>query len=154
MKKLFTLRGVSNTGKSTKVKLIAEWININYSAINHGIDFSKHDIIGVLQINKLKIGFVSAGDDLNQVKQIEKLLSLHKNDENNPGSDIDIIINTCRTKGAGRKYLENNFNHSKGWVSKNIFVERINPASTVLQAARDNRILDELKTWLTGVEKL
>ncbi len=150
MKRMFTLRGVSNTGKSTKIKLLAEWINSNYSVINHGINFSHHDIFGVLQINKLNIGFIGAGDDLNQIKQIEKLLNEHNHNNN----DIDIIINTCRTKGAGRAYLQSNFNYSKGWLSTNIEVEKINPASPTSQAMRDTKILEELKTWLTGLEKL
>lgn len=155
MKKIFTLRGVSNTGKSTKVKVLAEWISVNYSVINHGIDFSKHDILGVLQINKLKIGFIGAGDDLNQIRQIEKLFEQHTiNDNNEKICDIDVIINTCRTKGAGSKYLQNNFNYNNGWLVKNIFVEKITPSSTSIQATRDSRILNELKAWITGLEKL
>lgn len=155
MKRIFTLRGVSNTGKSTKVKILADWISVNYSVVNHGIDFSKHDIFGVLQIKKLKIGFIGAGDDLNQIKQIEKLLAQHTiNGDNEKNCDVDIIVNTCRTKGAGRRYLQNNFNYHKGWLVKNIFVEKIHPSSASLEAMRDSRILDELKTWITGLEKL
>lgn len=154
MKKIFTLIGVDNTGKTTKVKQLAEWVRNNYSAVNQGINFSDHEIFGVLQVNKLKIGFISAGDNLGEVMKIEELFNEHKDNNNENENDIDIIVNSCRTKGAGRKYLQSNFNRSTGWLPINIYVEKINPASPALQIVRDNEILVELKTWLTGLEKL
>jgi len=147
MKKMFTLRGVSECGKSTKVKAIAQWIINNYPhAINHGIDLTKRDISGVLEINKLKIGLISAGDDLPCVLGNERVLN------NYPG--MDILVNTCRTKGITRRYLEKNYNFSSGWLVKNIFVQKFNPANSLKESSRDNLILDELKCWLTGLEKL
>lgn len=147
MKKMFTLRGVSNTGKTTKVKQIAQWVIDNYPVTNpHNIDITKDEILGTLQINKLRIGFISAGDDLGQVKRIEKLLE--ENDD-----DIDIVINACRTRGAGRKYLEQNFNRKIGWLTTNIYVEKLNSLLINQMPARDTQIIDELKTWLTGLEK-
>ncbi|MFS4474363.1 hypothetical protein [Chryseobacterium sp. T20] len=147
MKKMFTLRGVSNTGKTTKVKQIAQWVIDNYPITNpHNVDITKDEILGTLQINKLRIGFLSAGDDLAQVKKIEKLLE--ENDD-----DIDIVINACRTRGAGRKYLEQNFNRKTGWLTTNIYVEKLNSLLINQIPARDAQIIDELKTWLTGLEK-
>lgn len=147
MKKMFTLRGVSNTGKTTKVKQIAQWVIDNYPVRNpHNIHITQGEILGTLQVNKLRIGFISAGDDLAQVKKIEKLL---KENDNN----IDIVINACRTRGAGRKYLEQNFNRKTGWLTTNIYVEKLNSLVINQIPARDSQIIDELKTWLTGLEK-
>lgn len=148
MKKMFTLRGVSDTGKTTKVKQIAQWVINNYSVTNpHNIDTTKREIIGVLEVNKLRIGFISAGDDLAQVKKVEQLISENE-------SDIDIIVNACRTRGAGRRYLENNFNKKNGWLSVNIYVKPLNASQAAQQISRDIEIIDELKSWLTGLEKL
>jgi len=144
---MFTLRGVSHCGKSSKVKDIANWILANYPhTVNHGIDFTKGDILGVLQINKLKIGFVSAGDDLSCVLGNDSLLEIDGN--------IDIIVNTCRTRGKARKHLADNYNFSTGWLIKNIFVTKYSPSSPSLESIRDIQITNELKSWLTGLEKL
>ncbi len=147
MNKMFTLRGVSKSGKSDKVKRIADHIISNYpTVINFGIDTSKGDIHGVLQMKKFKIGLVSAGDDFSCVSEIERLIKIH--------NDIDLVINTCRTKGITRKYLHDNYNYSSGWLVKNIYVERYDPFDSVSQGNRDIRILDELKSWIIGLEKL
>lgn len=148
MKKMFTLRGVSGCGKSTKVKIIADWI-INqyphYVNVNNEIDLKKTDICGVLQINNLKIGFNSAGDNLTCVLGSDNLMNKYP--------DIDILINTCRTKGSTRKYLEKNYNFSNGWLVKYIYVQKFNPTNPINEQARDQLIIDELKTWLMGLEK-
>ena len=143
---MITLRGVSQCGKSAKVKAIADWILVNYpSVINHGIDLRNSDIYGVLEINKFKIALVSAGDDLSCVMESDSLIKKY--------SDIDFIINTCRTRGITRKHLQNNYNFSTGWLVRNIFVERFNPTNNILEAFRDSQIMAELKAWLTGLEK-
>lgn len=147
MKKMFTLRGVSGCGKSTKVKGIAAWVLSNYPhAINYGMDLTKGDIKGILEINKLKIGFVSAGDDLSCVLGNDDLVS------NYP--DIDILINTSRTRQSTRRHLNHKYNFSTGWLVKNIYVEKFNPSSSQLEMTRDLLIMSELKSWLTGLEKL
>lgn len=154
MKKMFTLRGVSNTGKTTKIKQIAQWVINNYQVTNlHNIDTTKGEILGILEVNKLRIGFVSAGDDLAQVKKVEQLLLDNKN-EGDIKDTVDIIINACRTRGAGRRYLENNFNKKNGWLSVNIYVKPLNASQLAQQISRDIEIIDELKSWLTGLEKL
>lgn len=144
---MFTLRGVSNCGKSSKVRNIADWIIGYYPhAMNHGIDFTKGDIFGVLQIHNLMIGFVAADDDLPCVLKNDSLLDVYP--------DIDIIINTCRTRGKSRKHLAFNYNFSKGWLVKNILVTKYDPSNPLLESSRDLKIMDELKSWLTGLEKL
>lgn len=150
---MFTLRGVANTGKTTKVKQIAQWVIDNYPvSMPHSIDLKKGEILGVLQVNKLRIGFISAGDDLNQVKKVEQLLSGNKREDE--GEDIDIIINACRTRGAGRRYLESHFNKKTGWLLTNIYIERFTASQLAKQVSRDSHIFDELKSWLTGLEKI
>lgn len=145
---MFTLRGVSNTGKTTKVKQIAQWVIDNYPVTNpHNIDTTKGEILGILKVNKLSIGFISAGDDLKQVKKVEELL-------NKEDIEIDIIINACRTRGAGRRYLEHHFNRKTGWLTTNIYIEKFNASNINQQSIRDKQIIDELKSWLTGLEKL
>ena len=146
MKKMFTLKGVDECGKSSKIKDLANWIITNYTHINHGIDLTKADVYGVLEINKLKIGFVSAGDNLAEVKRNDDLLTKFP--------DVDILINACRTRGKGRKHLLNNYNYSTNWLVKYIYVEKFNPSNTALEHTRDIRILTELKTWITGLEKI
>ncbi len=144
---MFTLRGVSNCGKSSKVKDIANWILANYPhAINHGIVVTTGDIKGVLEINKLKIGFVSAGDDYTCVQGNDDLLISFP--------DIDIIVNTCRTKGITRSHLNTTYNSSTGWLVRNIHVAKFQPSNPALEHIRDVQIIDELQSWLTGLEKI
>jgi len=146
MKKMFTLRGVSNTGKTTKIKQIAQWVIDNYSVTKpHQIDTKQGEILGILEVNKLRLGFVSAGDDLVHVKKVEQLLN------NKDGDAVDIIINACRTRGAGRRYLENNFNKRNGWLIVNIYIKQLDALDIAEQSSRDVEVLDELKSWLTGL---
>lgn len=143
---MFTLRGVSNTGKTTKIKQIAQWVIDNYSVTKpHQIDTKQGEILGILEVNKLRLGFVSAGDDLVHVKKVEQLLN------NKDGDAVDIIINACRTRGAGRRYLENNFNKRNGWLIVNIYIKQLDALDIAEQSSRDVEVLDELKSWLTGL---
>lgn len=149
MKKIFILKGGENTNKTTIINTVAEWIINNYGIPNTiGLDSSnlKKDTFGVLQVGKLNIGFNSAGDTLDEVKKIDKLNNLNDN-------DIDIIVCACRTKGKGRTYLLNNYNYSNAWLLKFINSERYPLADTLNQSIRNTRKIDELKTWLIGLEK-
>lgn len=143
---MFTLRGVSESGKSSKIRDIAIWILNNYPHATHNINFALGDISGCIEINKLKIGLVAAGDDLECVSINGDLLQKIP--------DIDILINTSRTKGCTRNYLETNYNRSTGWLRVNIFVTHYSPTNPSLESIRDAQILDELKTWITGLEKI
>ncbi|MFK8274965.1 hypothetical protein ACI76Y_04695 [Capnocytophaga cynodegmi] len=146
IRRMFTLKGASCSGKSTKIKEIAKWIQENYSAINiDKIDFdSNEDILGILQVNNLKIGFVSAGDNLDCVKGADTLL---QKDE-----DIDIILNCCRSRGETYQYINSNYSYQKGWIGKYIYVNRFNEIQK--QRERDKRVIEELKCWLMGLEKI
>jgi hypothetical protein len=148
MKKIFILKGNDNTGKTQKIKEIADWIITDYSVTNTiGLDMTipKKDVHGVLTINKLKIGFNSAGDNLKEVKAIDKLLL---------DNDIDIIICACRTKGASYQHLYKNYIRPTGWLDMYLNVEEYSKTDIVNQSARDLRVISELKAWLIGLEKL
>ena len=146
MKKMFTLKGVSSCGKSSKIKAIAEWIRDNYNPKVLGINFNDWDILGVLQVGKLKIGFVSAGDNKECVMGADKIL------QENP--DIDIIINCCRTKGETYQYINSKYNYNNGWIGKYIDVEKFDANEVTKQQQRDDKIIEEIKSWLLGIEKL
>lgn len=148
MKKIFVLKGKSETGKTTKINQIAEWIINNYGCVNTiGLNTSNYekDTHGILVVNKLLIGINSSGDNETEVRKIDNLFI----------NDImpDIVICSCRTKGKGRKYLNDNYNRSKGWLKVFINVEEFNKADLKNQASRDINILSELKSWLIGLEK-
>ena len=145
MKKMFTLRGASSCGKSSKIKEIAEWIRVNYSPIVLGINFNDLDILGVLQVGKLKIGFVSAGDNEECVKGADEILQQYP--------DIDIIINCCRTRGKTYEYIKSKY-YDKGWIGKCIYVKKFDANDNERQKQRDDKIIEEIKSWLLGIEKL
>lgn len=150
MKKIFILKGVANTGKTTKINQIAEWIINTYSVANTiGLDVTDLEINtwGILTVGKLKIGFNSAGDNDNEIKKIDELLNKFDN-------DIDIIVCACRTKGVSYQHLYKNYIRPKGWLDTYINVEEYKPTDLINQSARDSRVFNELKVWLTGLEKI
>lgn len=149
MKKMFTLRGASSCRKSSKIKAIAEWIRDNYKSKVLGIDFNDWDILGVLQVGKLKIGFVGAGDNEECVKGADEILQQYP--------DIDIIINCCRTKGETYEYIKSKY-YDKGWIGKCIYVKKFDANDNERQKQRDDKIIEEIieeiKSWLLEIEKL
>lgn len=146
MKKMFTLRGKDRCGKTSKVRGIAQWILHTYpQAILYDIDFNQTEIWGIIEIGKLKIGFNSAGDTEELVQWADDLLKKYPN--------IDIMLNTCRTKGAGYQYIENTYNYANGWLGTYIGVEKLTNPNSPLVAQRDARIYSEIITWLIGIEK-
>lgn len=148
MKKIFILKGVSNTGKTSKINMIATWVLENYNVSNqHNIDITdiKIDISGVLTIGNLTIAFNSGGDDEGQILKVDKLV-LEFN--------VDIVICACRTKGITYQHLYKNYIRPKGWLDTYINVEELNKNDKIGQSNRDSRIIAELKTWLIGLEKM
>jgi hypothetical protein len=148
MKKIFILKGGDDTGKTTKINQVAEWIITTYTVPNTiGLDITNYrkDTFGILTIGKLKIGINSAGDNEKEVKKIDSLI--------NPDYEIDIIICACRTKGKGKKHILNNYNYGKGWLQKFINIEKFPKVDIANQTARDIRKINELKTWLIGLPK-
>ncbi|NQX85136.1 MAG: hypothetical protein HRT67_04425 [Flavobacteriaceae bacterium] len=150
MRKIFILKGKSETGKTTKINRTAEWIINNYGSSNTiGLDTSNYqiDTHGILTIKNLTIGFNSSGDNEMEVKKTDNL--------NLPnGSRPDIIICACRTKGKGRKYLNDHYNDANGWLQVFIDIKEYSKSDLSNQNLRDTKVLNELQTWLIGLEKL
>ena len=150
MKRIILLKGVSNTGKTTKINTIADWIIRKYNIPNTiGLDitdFGKDTTglltIGKLTIGKLTIGINTAGDNAECIKQIDALAPL-----------CDILLCSCRTKGITYQHIYKNYYRSKGWLRTKIKVEKITPPNAVSQAIRDADIVEELKIRLTGLAK-
>lgn len=154
MKKIFVLKGGNDSGKTTKINQVAEWIINTYSIPNTiGLDVLNYrkDTFGILTIGKLKIGINSAGDTEFEVKKIDSLFNSGINNDIHDG--IDIIICACRTKGKGKKHILNNYNYTSGWLQKFINIEKFPKADIANQTARDLRKINELKTWLIGLPK-
>jgi energy-coupling factor transporter ATP-binding protein EcfA2 len=152
MKKIFVLKGKDGSGKTTKINTIADWIIKTYNVQNTiSLDVTnfQKDTFGILTIGKLKIGINSAGDNEGEVKKLDLLT-----DKNENQIDVDIIICACRTKGKGRQYIINNYNYSNNWLQKFINIEKFPKADVAKQNARDLRKIEELKTWLIGLEKI
>jgi len=119
MKKIFILKGVSNVGKTTKILNIIEWIIRIYKVNENDIILTKtteNDVCGVIKIGNLIIGFNTAGDDENQIKKIDILIS-----EN----EIDILICSCRTRGKTFQHLYKNYVRKNGWLDTYINVEEL-----------------------------
>ena len=78
MKKIFVLKGGNDSGKTTKINQVAEWIINTYSIPNTiGLDVLNYrkDTFGILTIGKLKIGINSACDNEFEVKKIDSLFN-------------------------------------------------------------------------------
>ncbi len=145
MKKIFVLKGNSDTGKTTKINTIAEWIINKYNipnTINLDVTDLKKDTYGILTINNLRIGINSAGDNFDLVRKIDSL-----------APTCDIIIASCRTKGITYQHLKKNYNWANNWLDKYIDVHEYQATQTNQIAARDLQIIDVLQSWLTGLEK-
>ncbi len=148
MNKIFILKGNGDTGKTTKINQIAQWIIDEHGAkdtLDLEPDNLEADTHGVLQVGNLSIGIHSTGDDGEEVRGISKL-------KTEDGEAPDIIICACRTKGSSYTYI-NEFAKPKQWLKYFIEVEDCSATALVKQEKRDKRILDELKCWLTGLEK-
>lgn len=145
MKRIIYLKGVSNTGKSTKINQIADWIINKYLIPNTiGLDVAdlQKDTLGLLKVNNLVIGINTAGDDEKCIKQIDRI-----------AHECDILICSCRTSGITYQHIYKNYNRISGWLETKIFVDKITPANITNQALRDADIIEELQTWLIGLEK-
>lgn len=144
LKRIIILRGVENTGKSTKINQLADWIVEKYKIEYTLIKDRYGDIHGILKIENLAIGFNSSGDWITQVQQIEKL-------KNELGVYPDIIICASRTRGCTHDYFNENFGYSNGWLKVYHTVKRFQDLE--LRNRRDKRIVEEVQTRLIGLRK-
>jgi len=142
-KKIFYFTGAGDTGKTTKINTVAKWIIDTYKTPNTiGLDSGnlRRDTLGVLIINNLRIGINSSGDNLHEVTKIDTV-----------NKDIDILICCSRTSGKGFQYIKKNYNYNNGWLEMQFRVNNLAPTNITGQTARDNRLIEDLKTWLIGL---
>lgn len=144
MRRIIIIRGVHDTGKTTKVNDIAEWIIGKYGIENTLVENKNGDILGVLRVDNLIIGLNSSGDNL---AEVEKIRQLKDGEDNYP----DIIICASRTKGAPHNYFKENFGYNNGWLKVYHNVRKLNTDDE--RKIRDERIIEEIKTRLIGVRK-
>lgn len=146
MRKLIVLKGAGDTGKTTKINTLANWI-INTYSIPNTIGLYPGNLLkntfGILTIKNLRIGINSSGDTLACVKKIEKI-----------EKDCDIIICCCRTQGITYQYLYKNYNRRTGWIEIYLPCEKYPMSDVNNQNLRDIRIFEDLKCHLIGLEKI
>lgn len=146
MKKILILKGVSNTGKTTKINTIAKWIMNTYGAPNTiGLDPNNllKNTLGILTVKNFRIGINSAGDSLKCVKKTEAI-----------EQNYDILICCCRTRGITYQYFYKNYKRSNGWIDIYLNCEQYSSNAVKQQHLRDSTILNELKVHLIGLQKI
>lgn len=150
MKKIFIVKGISNCGKSTIINLVIDWVLQNYPNNQNSIQFepkilpeNEFDRFGIIQVNKLKVGFVSEGDTYDHVKM--RLALFHE-------LNCDIIVCASRTRlssyTAVWEFL--NLHNLTRLTYLHRFIDVYFPAND----AQTILAVEEIQTWLTGLEKL
>lgn len=144
MKKIFIVKGKSNTGKTTTINTVAKWIIETYGIPNTiDLNFEKLyvDSKGLLTIGNFKIAINSAGDDLASVKKIETI----------EYQEADIILCSCRSKGETYHYVTGKFNQNTGYIVNYIYLDKeINEINKdILKLS-----IERLKAFLLGLPKI
>jgi len=115
MKKIIALKGKSNTGKTTSIKRIYEWIKNNYAIkIITPNTWSGDDIKTIIKVDGFVIGICSAGDEGSTVKSY-----MDEFDKNR----CDLILCACRTKGQTFQAIQSY--RSKGYLIDYIYTKEI-----------------------------
>jgi Cdc6-like AAA superfamily ATPase len=143
MKRIIILKGTADTGKTTIINMVVQWILSTYQVANTvGFDPAnlQADTSGVLTINKLRVGINSAGDDEANVLRIDTLAQ----------AQCDIILCSCRTKGITYQHIYKTYNYSAGYLQTLIYTE---PVAHVLVAPTNLAKAGEVKDWIIGLEK-
>lgn len=144
MKKIFIVKGISDTGKSTIINQVIDWVLANYTNTNTiTVEGNSVDRYGYIQVGQFRIGFISEGDTYEHVKL--RLEELHL-------FDCDVIVCACRTRLSSFSAVWEFINlHNTVRLSYlHRFIDVFFPANTPQTAL----VVEELKTWLTGLEKL
>lgn len=115
MKKIIAVKGKSNTGKTTSIKKIHEWIRKNYAVkIIIPNTWTGDDIKTIIEVDGFKLGICSAGDLGLSVKSY-----MDEFDKNH----CDLIICACRTKGQTFKVIQGYW--SKGYLINYVYTKEI-----------------------------
>ena len=117
--KTICLFGISNSGKSTSLLLLAENIYKNKKALIFYGDYpsNKKDILVGFEFDGMKVGIGSAGDTPNQV-----IYNLEKLSE----AGCNVIVIAARSKGGGHKAIYAKCNkHELIWLrQRDVWRER------------------------------
>jgi len=87
MKNLIVVRGKPSTGKTTVINKLAEWLGNSYSGKTLWERKCQYDIYLVIEINGIKIGIASGGDQTIMIERRLKRFVSWK---------CDIVICACR----------------------------------------------------------
>lgn len=144
MKKILIVKGISDAGKSTIINQVIDWVLGNYTNTNT-ITFEGNggDRYGYIQVGRIRIGFISEGDTYEHVKlRLEELHLL----------DCDVIVCASRTRLSSYSAVWEFINlHNTVRLS---YLHRFIYVSFPANTPQTNLVVEELQTWLTGLEKL
>jgi hypothetical protein len=144
MKKILIVKGVSNSGKTTIINEVIDWVIFNYTNTNTiTIERNGVDRFGFIQVGNFRIGFISEGDTYDHVKM--RLDEMHN-------LNCDVIVCACRTRLSSYSAVWEFINlHNMGRLNYlHRFIDVFLPANTTQTAIK----VEELQTWLTGLEKI
>ena len=144
MKKILIVKGVSDSGKSTIINQVIDWVLTNYTNTNTiTVEGNGVDRYGYIQVNHFRIGFISEGDTYEHVKM--RLEELHL-------LDCDVIVCASRTRlSSFTAVLEfTNLHNAIRLIYLHRFINIFPPANTL----QTDLVVEELQTWLTGLEKI
>jgi hypothetical protein len=141
MKRAIIVKGTANTGKSTIIFSIYDWIVSTYCvkpiANSTWVTNGVNEVRAVLEVGKLKIGIASPGDTYQEVDQNLDEFFKH---------DVDIIICSCRTRGYSFDHVRRRLPYPQ-YVTNWCIPEWISPSISV----RVPIAINELKALLIGL---
>lgn len=143
MKKILILKGVSDAGKSTIINQVIDWVLANYTNTNTiTFEGNRVDRYGCIQVGLFRIGFISEGDTYEHVKlRLEELHLLN----------CDVIVCACRKRLSSYSAIWEfiNLHNTARLTYLHRFIDVFFPANT----PQTDLVVEELQTWLTGLEK-
>ena len=144
MKKLLIVKGVSDAGKSTIINQIIDWVLVNYININTiTVEANGVDRYGYIQVGSFRIGFISEGDTYEHVKlRLEELHLL----------DCDVIVCASRTRMSSFTAVWEFINLYN--VIRLTYLHRFINVFYPVNTPQTNLVVEELQTWLTGLDKI
>ncbi|KIX19892.1 hypothetical protein SY27_15275 [Flavobacterium sp. 316] len=144
MKKILIVKGVSNTGKTTIINEVIDWVIDNYTNTNTiTLEWNGVDRFGLIQVGNFRIGFISEGDTYDHVKK--RLNEMHN-------LDCDVIVCACRTRLSSYSAVWEFINLYN--ASRLTYLHRFIDVSLPANITQTALTVEELETWLTGLEKI
>jgi len=139
MKRAIVVKGNSNSGKTTVLNDLYDWVKRTYN-VNETFykDHHNKDFESVMQIGKLEISFFTQGDYGHEVDRFLK---------DAIARNSDIIICCCRARGATSKAIDLNLIYPHFLVD----FTRVHQVTPVSLPTFITQKLDELVCRLTGL---